>query len=86
MDQQSYRVDPRGIPGAKGHQVGGPVSASSRNLSSHYQGQKKPLSSVDRYDSCENEGNMQSQPGQIDSSSRAGPNSQFLSSGLSQVQ
>ena len=60
MDQQNYRVDPRGVPGVKGHQVGGQVSANSRNLQGPYQAQKKPLSSVDRYDHNENDGNLTS--------------------------
>lgn len=72
MDQQNYRIDHRGIPSVKGHPVSGQVSAGSRNLQGPYQAQKKPLSSVDRYDLGENEGSSQGPGAQVDPSGRAG--------------
>ena len=81
--QQAFHRDNRGIVGAPKASMMSSHGPASRNLQGGYPGQKKPLSSVDRYDPNEGETIILNSE---NSNGKGAQNSKFLTSGLNSIQ
>ena len=80
--QQAFHRDNRGIVGAPKASTMSSQGPASRNQGG-YSGQKKPLSSVDRYDPSEGETIIRNSE---NSNGKGAQNSKFLTSGLNSIQ